>query len=180
MAKGCWAIANLKKYANLQTLRQVYFALVYPHLQYAITCWGSAAKCHLNKLITKQKWAVKLITNSSKETPSNPLFIQLKLLKLEDIFKLKTALEIKRINSLNLSNNSGLQLISSIHNYKTRSSTKHEFHIPQVNSNVGKSSLKFQGPTIWNKIPLELRNKPLQTFKFKYKNYLIKQYDLNS
>ena len=121
-----------------------------------------------------------VITNSSRETSTNPLFIQLKLLKLEDIFKLKMALEIKRIISLNLNNNIGLQLNSSIYNYKTRSSTNSDFHIPQVNSNVGKSSLKYQGSLIWKNIPIDLKNKPLTSFKFMYKNYLINQYDINS
>ena len=90
------------------------------------------------------------------------------------------ALEIKRIISLNLNNNIGLQLNSSIYNYKTRSSTNSDFHIPQVNSNVGKSSLKYQGSLIWKNIPIDLKNNPLTSFKFMYKNYLINQYDINS
>ena len=177
MAKGCWAIANIKKYVNKHTLRQIYFALVYPHLQYAITCWGGSAKCHLTKIIIKQKWAVKLISNCARDTPSNPLFIQLNLLKLNDVYKLKVGTEIKKMIALNLIVNTDFQFNCNLYRYSTRSSAKNNFYVPQVKTNVGKSSLKYRGAVIWNEIPIEIRSKSITTFKHHYKKYLIKLYE---
>ena len=177
ISTGCWAIANLKKYADIQTLRMVYFALIYPHLNYGISCWGSAARYILNKVYTKQKWALKVITGSDFRSHSTPLFHKLSLLKLDDICKLKIAMEIRKLMLNNQLYRFNIKFSQSVHKYTTRSSVKENLAIPSVNKNIGKSTLKFKGAIIWNELPVEFRNKPISHLKFKYKNWLIENYN---
>jgi hypothetical protein len=177
IASGCWAIANLRKYVDLKTLRTVYFALVYSHLHYGISCWGTAPKYLLNKLYIKQKWAIKIMTNSDIRAPSTPLFFQLHLLKLEDVSKLKIAIEIRRLMEINQLHKFNFQYGQSIHTHTTRSSTKGNFVIPKVNTDIGKSTLKFKGAIIWNNLPEEIRNISPTLIKYKYKQILINKYD---
>ena len=107
---------------------------------------------------------------------SNPLFIELNLLKLNDIYRLKVGLAMRRLigeNSLEINN---LSLISTSHNHYTRSAKNNNFYLPSVRTNLDKSSIKFQGPIIWNTIPNDIKSLPLQSFKNKFRNHLHSNY----
>ena len=54
-------------------------------INYGLLLWGS--KSH--KIETLQKKAIRLITNSEFISHTNPLFIEMKILKIQDIFKLE-------------------------------------------------------------------------------------------
>ena len=117
------------------------------------------------------------MTFNSITSPSNPLFIELNLLKLNDIYRLKVGLAMRRLireNSLEIND---LSLISTSHSHYTRSAKSNNFFIPSVRTNLGKSSIKFQGPIIWNTIPNEIKSLSLQSFKSKFRNHLINSYN---
>ena len=72
----------------------MYTSLIYSHLVYGIEVWGSACKTELNKLLVPQKSAMRLMTYNDQYpvihgplSPSNPIFIKLELLNIEEIFK---------------------------------------------------------------------------------------------
>ena len=176
MAMGCWAIANLKKYVATKTLRTVYFALVYPHIHYGISCWGSASKKQLQKIYVKQKWAVKVITNSAIRDSSTPLFHSLGILKLEDVFQLKVATEIRRLIISKSLHKFRLEFLHRIHTYSTRSASKSNFGIPAVKTNLGKATLKYKGSVIWNNLPDNFRTKSPEQLKHLMKKFILNTY----
>ena len=57
--------------------------------------------------------------------------------------------------------------------------TRHSFlklHLPQRKTNLGKNTLSYLGPTIWNKIPNSVKDcKLLNSFKHKLKDYFFDQ-----
>jgi len=55
-------------------VKKVYFALLYPHIQYCMTSWGCAAKSVLDPLIKLQKRMVRIMTFSHNKASSTPLF----------------------------------------------------------------------------------------------------------
>lgn len=165
ISSGCWALANIRKYVDQQTLRLIYFSLVYPHLHYGILCWGSAYPTHLKKLLIKQKWAVKIITNSNIRSPSTPLFHSLKILKINEIFKYKIGMEVRRLINNNSLNSFDLSYLHSLHSHSTRSSAMENLSIPQVKSDIGKTLFKFQAPLVWNQLPQSIRNGTIGYFK---------------
>ena len=177
ISKGCWAISRLRPFVNSTVLRLIYFTLIYPHLLYCITSWGTASQTHLNKIITKQKRTIRLITYSSYTAPSTPLFKQMNLLQLSDIFKLRTAITtyfLLHNNKINLTNN--LQL-NSIHSHMTRSQNQGNFFIPFKRTRLGQTSSDYQGAITWNQIPQIIRSSALLSiFKKSYTNYLIENY----
>lgn len=176
MAMGCWAIANLRRFVNKKTLRLVYHSLVYPHIHYGISSWGSSAKYLLNKLEVKQKWALKIMTSSNLRSPSTPLFYNLKILKLEDVHKLKISTQICKMINNNTLNQYDIQFVQESHNYSTRTSARNNLAIPSVNKNIGKTTLRYKGPLIWNQVPSECREKSVNNFKFCFKRELINGY----
>ena len=69
-----------------------------------------------------------------------------------------------------------LSTVSSIHSHNTRLNNPFNYYIPSINTNLGKTSLTYCGPKIWNSIPLDIRSLPPHQFKILYKNHLIQTY----
>ena len=91
------AIARLKRHTN-QSLRSVYYALVYPHLTYGCISWGDNYEAPLSQSVKLQSEAVRIINNVPPRDHSarhyvdhiTPHYVDLGLLKLPDIIKLRT------------------------------------------------------------------------------------------
>ena len=64
----------------------LYYALVYPYLQYCITVWGSTYPTNLNRLVIPQKRVIRIIDKQRFGVHTSPIFNELKTLKLEDIY----------------------------------------------------------------------------------------------
>ena len=77
-------LRRLKKFLPCNILKTIYNALIQPHLNYGVLLWGHNTK----RIVKLQKWAVRAITNNKYNAHSEPLFFKLKLLKIQDIYKL--------------------------------------------------------------------------------------------
>ena len=99
IARGSWALYHIKNYVDKQTMKMVYYSLVYSHLQYCINSWVSASETTLHPLKIIQKRSIRIITGSKYRAQAEPLFHQLKCLKLNDIYKLEMAKLMYRINN---------------------------------------------------------------------------------
>ena len=74
-------VANLLKVASL--LRNLYLALVHPHINYGILSWGNAGQ-HLRKTITLQKRAIRTINKANYNSHADHLFRSSQVLKVSD------------------------------------------------------------------------------------------------
>ena len=84
ISKGCWALQSLTKF-----LIDVCYSLIYSHLCYCITSWGCDWKTRLMPLIKLQKRAVCIIAKKRYRVHTNPLFLDCKLLRIDEIYKLE-------------------------------------------------------------------------------------------
>ena len=88
IAKG--VLYKLRHQASLTALRSVYFAFVYPHLQYGITSWGNTSAKYLKKIEVKQNLIVKILAHAPfLRTKVAPIYHRLDFLTLNNIFKLE-------------------------------------------------------------------------------------------
>ena len=55
IAKGIGIIIKLRKFLNNESLRSLYYALIYPYLMYCNHIWGNACSVYFNKLNVLQK-----------------------------------------------------------------------------------------------------------------------------
>ena len=86
LSRAVGILYKMKHYLPCHILRTLYYSLIMPHLSYGILAWG---QCSFLSDVTKlQKRAVRIITNSNYNSHSEPLFKELELLKLQDIFTL--------------------------------------------------------------------------------------------
>jgi len=55
ISQACGALTKLRHYLPINSLRTVYYSLVFSHLQYGISSWGSASTYLLKTIKTIQK-----------------------------------------------------------------------------------------------------------------------------
>jgi len=89
ISRSVGIISKLKHYKPKKALLSIYCALVHFNLLYALPIWGSAYQSQLQKLITLQNKAIKLIGGGYPREMVTPFYSQLKVLKLPDLFKLE-------------------------------------------------------------------------------------------
>ena len=81
--KRCIGIlSKIRHFVNTSILIQLYYTMIYPFLTYALTTWGNTYPTNLKPIITLQKKAIRILTFSDYNSHSSPLFLKLKLLKL--------------------------------------------------------------------------------------------------
>ena len=79
---------KLRHLVSLETLKSVYYALFYPFLSYGITVWGATHGQYLSPVLVSQKRVLRAMTFSDPFAHSLPLFSDLQILKLDDIYHL--------------------------------------------------------------------------------------------
>ena len=100
-------------------MRTLYYAHFNSHLSYGITLWAnSCSKLLLDQVYKQQKRAVRIITNESFLSHSDPLFRRTNILKLQDLMTLENLKLVHKV----LSDECPLPLknLFSIHQRSTR------------------------------------------------------------
>ena len=92
-------INKIKHRVSCQILTLIYNTLVLPHLNYGIMSWIKPNSTETKRLNTIQKKIIRNVKCAKYNSHTDPLFKQLRLLKLEDIFKLKGSLMYLKITT---------------------------------------------------------------------------------
>ena len=152
-----------------KVLKQVYYALIYSYLNYNIICYAGTYDTHLHRLLLLQKRAVRILSNASFLDHTDPLFYSNGILKIHDIYNLNVGMYMyDRAQS---------GLYNRTHVYNTRNRDDLLPNRPRMT--ITQNSLSVAGPNIWNSIPTEIQNSPSRnSFKFKYKKYMLSLYRL--
>ena len=205
IGRGIGILVRLRQYLNPSMLKNIYYCLVYSHLSYGIHVWGSAGLSFLNPLNVLQKKAVRVLSNErhfqiygnpGPLVASSPLFKNLELLKLNDIFKLNIVKFIYETLCFESPENfwNWFQYTHDIHAYSTKSSSViHQSNYfdtgisnPTFTLYVQKANLvkyggrlvKVLGPLFWNELPTHIHvSSSVQAFKEAVKKSYIAQYE---
>ena len=110
---------KLRHWIPLATLICLYNSLFSSFLNYGIIVWGLESENYLTPPFLLQKKILRCINFQLPTVPSTPLFHQLKILKLEDVFHLKLLIFVYK----------AIHKISTIyfHDYFTPDSSVHRF-----------------------------------------------------
>ena len=115
--------------------------------------WGLTCDKHKEKMRKLQKWCMRIVTFSDFNSHTNPLFTDLKILKVDDVIKLnllKFIYEFKH-DLLPSEISNIFEYNTDIHNYNTRSTINQGLFIHViVSTKYGTKSIKYQGPLLWN------------------------------
>ena len=145
-------MSKLHHYVPQKTCISVHFSLFYSFLLYGSLAWQFTSITNLKRIFILQKKCLRLITFSSYTDHSNPLFRDLKLLKLHDILEfevIKFFFKFYR-NELPESVSKQFNLVDEVHTRGTRNNSF--VYIPRVSTNrYGNNSLRVDGASSWNK-----------------------------
>ena len=168
-----------QNYLKIDTLREVYHALIHSYLRYGIIAWGTAPKTVLNQLHVIVNRAIRLMSFAPFGlTHLNPLYEILEILKVDDIYTLEVA-------KFAYKQNSGLLPIEIAHYFENqgiensvrRSSRLNSSSRIVPSSSFGQKSVQYKAKQLWGEIPLEIKSSLyFNSFKKMYKSHLNLQY----
>ena len=148
-------LAKLRHFAPIETLIAVYYSTFYSYLLYGCPVWSLTSLINLNCISILQKKCLRIINFSYFNSHTNNLFINNKILKLNDIIKtqqMKLVFDFKN-NMLPNELSQLLTLNCDINKFNTRNVFNKGMYIPRVNTkSFGINSLKYSAPTLWNSI----------------------------
>ena len=178
-------IAISRHYLTHKLLLQIYYGQFYSHLTYGCQLWGQNENA-LEQTISQQNKAVRLISFAHYQADSNPLFKNLKLLKLTDIVKYSNILFTH--NTINNNSPRTFQdyfIFNEInHQHQTVNSLSSIYSIPAgslklpiYRSNSGLTSIKYICSSTWNST---LKNLSLENLEeIQSKSFLDEQNQYN-
>ena len=147
--------------SNLTTecRKALYFAMVYPHLNYASELYGNATVKNLKPLQTLQNKLLRILQLKSPHNPTNLLYLDYRTFKLRELHELNVFKLIHKIihhpADLPETYQNCLTYNHDIHTYETRH--RHDIFVHNINANVGSKSLKFKSHRLWNNLPDHLK-----------------------
>ena len=77
-------LSRLKRFLPQNILKTIYNALIQPHLNLGVLLWG----INIGRIYKLQKWAVRAITSSKYNSHTSPIFKELKILRIHELYKL--------------------------------------------------------------------------------------------
>jgi Reverse transcriptase (RNA-dependent DNA polymerase) len=99
ISAGLYFIRSARNFLSQKSLKCLYYSLIHCHLIYAIHIFSCTSPSNLKGLITLQKSAVRLITLSSYNAHTEPLFKSQRILPFNDLvlfFKLQFMQQFKQ------------------------------------------------------------------------------------
>ena len=91
ISRNIGIMSKLRYKLHSDTLLTLYNCMVLSHLNYCCIVWGCASQSNLNSILKLQKRAVRIILKAPFLAHTNPLFLKLKVLKINDVCKLRIA-----------------------------------------------------------------------------------------
>ena len=145
----------LKRYLSLSALKVMYDSLILSHIQFGITCWGF----EWGRLAKLQKRAVRIITNSKYDAHKEPLFKDLHLLKINDIFDVQCMKFCYKFSNKTLPNyfRSMFQYNSSLYDIETRNHDR--MQVFSTRTFVARDVLRHRLPELVYQFPADLIRK---------------------
>nr|CAI5841160.1 unnamed protein product [Callosobruchus analis] len=159
-----FAILKLKPNASKSLLLDMYYALIYSHLNNNIILWGQAAA--IKRVFISQKRVLRLIFNISKRDSCREIFKKYSLLTLPSIYIIKCATFAFKYRNKFVQNNE----INS--HYTTR--TGYDLCTPAHTTALFEKAPLFSCIKVYNKLPNEFRrNTNIFTMKKRLKKCLL-------
>ena len=169
LSRSSSLIYQLRDYLPIYILKNIYYAHIYPHLNYCNPIWSNTYKIHLSPLITIHKRIIRNIAKAEFLEHTGPLYKNLKILNIDNICKQNLSLLMYK----QLKNNEfNLPIHPLNHTHFTRN--RGTLIAPQHRTTLYSNSFIVQAVNVWNSISSAIRDAPtINTFKKRIGKYLL-------
>ena len=118
-------LAKARHYVSLNHLKNIYYATFSSHLYYGCQVWGQSSQTIIDKISLLQRKSVRIMTNSDFNAHTDPLFKNLKILKVKDNLFLQNCLFVHDFFHDNVPNSLTdiFNNVNDTHSIITRSAT---------------------------------------------------------
>ena len=89
IAKNTGILFKLRHYVSIRTLKQLYYTLIYPYLNYALMSWGTASRFRPDTVQVKQSKCIRSIFFARNRESPHVYYKLLEILKLKNILTSK-------------------------------------------------------------------------------------------
>ena len=120
-----------------------------------------------------QKKCIRIISKSSYDAHTEPLFKALRILKFANIYKFQVGkmMFLFRKGLLPSAFCNMFPLRNTFHSYNTR--TCEHFHVASYRTNIRSFAIRFQGPKLFNSFDSSLKNaNSISSFKTQLRTFL--------
>ena len=178
ISKACGPLSKLRNCVDIDTLREVYHALMHSYLRYGIIAWGTAPPTNLKPLEAIVNRAIRIMCFAPfGKIDLEPLYKTLEILKIDQIYSLEVGKFVfKQKNNLLpvcIAQHFDVR-IAPQHGYNLRSNNETRAPILVHRTLLGEKSIQTRGHEEWEKIPEEIKAivSPI-FFKKKLKMYTL-------
>ena len=178
LSKIIGVMSRIKYQVSKKILLTIYNSLILSHLHYGILCWGFS--CH--KLFKSQKKAIRVICKSKYNAHTDKLFKQLKLLKIEDIFRLQCLKFYYRLqkDSLPYYFKINFRFIQNVNVHSRQLRHGNRFRVERVNRLTTRKNIRHFIPNLLNKTSDQILNSinsiSINSFKRRIKKTYLNTY----
>ena len=148
-------LSKIRHFVNETTLKSIYYAIFSSHLTYGSQIWGQMKNSNLNKIISLQKIALRIISFSPFRSPTSSLFPEFSILKFPDLITVNNCIFVfdHFHNTLPISISHLFTKTSDVHPYPTRNFEHSKLNVPRFNTlKYGKYSIIHQCILDWNSL----------------------------
>ena len=182
VARASGALSKLQHCLDINTLKNVYYALVNSYIRYGIVVWGNAAENVIKPLHALLNRIVRIMTFAPFGIGTKPIFDFLEILDVPQVFSLETAKFVYKSKNQ-------LLPISTLANHFERTNAVHQHNLrPRTNrllitpfvllSSFKKKSIHNRGMNMWDNIPEPLKlSTSFNIFKKCFKTFLLQEPD---
>ena len=173
-------INRVKNVLPFSSLKLLYNSFIQSHLLYGLPAWGGANNLNKKRMISIHKRALRTICKSKYASHTEPRMKQTAILKFEDLYN-QHCLTLMHDCILDNAPEQVSKLLIKGPNerftLRNQINKLEALKAPVMKSKVGTSSIRVKGPSLWNKIPSDLKkiNKK-HIFKRKLKSAYLAGY----
>lgn len=162
LKRNCFALIQLKKCLNRESLVNAYYAMIYSIISYGIVVWGQSVE--VSRVFVLQKKIIRHIFDLEYRTSCRNTFIQEKILTVTGIYLLKVLTNIFK-------NKDQLTTNSDVHMHYTRQCD--QLRIDRHRLAKTERSPIMAGSYLYNKLPQQIKSiKTFNRFKKELKEFL--------
>ena len=165
LSKGVSILAKIRHYVPNSVLRTLYFTFINSHTNYNLLNWGTAPVANFEKISSKTRKAIRIISFKSQDDDTLPLFKKLSILPLEETLQLKQANFMWKLKN---------NLIPPSLSSNFRLNHRNQITITYNRLLQSARHITYVGPKLWNEIPQNIQDKATpKSFSTAMKAFLI-------
>ena len=174
LSSGLYALSSVKYILPYEHMRQIYFTLIHPYLNYGTLLWGSAKKMHLRKLVTLQNKSIRMITLANYNASAAPIYTTTNIMPFDNMFKSHLANLMFQHKHKQLPPAIQQLFTANIETHSHGTRQQLDPHVTRKRTKKINDTFLHKAPEYWYRIPQDIKESiTINSFKNKMKIFMV-------